>query len=141
MASRTTNKSTLKSTIVDAPVKDEQAGFSFSDMLNGFELPSGKRVLVSFVAAMLIGGCTLYLGMQLTAFLAVGAAMLTGSAFLAFLALFLGYALSILATVIVSGKVQSFILSGDIDRTYEATKAKVSGWFSSAKTKLAGSAA
>lgn len=140
MATRTTTKSTLKPTIVDAP-QAENVGSFFQSMIAGFELPSGKRVLVSFVAAMIAGGCTLYLGMQLTAFLAVGAAMLTGSAFLAFLALFMGYALSILATVIISGKVQSFILNGDIDRTYQATKAKVTGWFSSAKSSMIGGAA
>lgn len=139
------NKSTLKSTIVDAPIKDERAssaeGFSFSDMLNGFELPSGKRVIVSFIVAMLAGACTLYLGMQLTAFVAVGAALLTGSAFLTFITLFMGYALSILATVVLSGKVQSFILSGDIDRTYLAAKSKVTGWFGSARNQFSGSAA
>lgn len=138
MAARTSAKASLKPTVVDAPIKDERAaseGFSFSDMLNGFELPSGKRVLVSFVIGVLAGGVTLYTGMQLTAVLAIGAAMLTGSAFIAFLALFMGYALSILATVVVGGKVQSFILNGDIDRTYEAAKTKLTSWLDSARNK------
>lgn len=139
MATRTTNKASLKSTVVDAPIKDERAssaeGFSFSDMLNGFELPSTKRVLVSFIIGVLAGGVTLYMGMQLTAMLAMGAAMLTGSAFIAFLALFMGYALSILATAVIGGKVQSFILSGDIDRTFIAAKSKVTEWLGSAREK------
>jgi len=137
MTTRTT-KATLKSTVVDAPIKDERAtseGFSFSDMLSGFNLPSGKHILVSFVIGVLAGGVTLYVGMQLTAMLATGAAMLTGSAFIAFLASFMGYALAILATAIIGGKAQSFILNGDIDRTYEAAKATVTGWFGSARDK------
>lgn len=140
MATRTTNKASLKSTVVDAPIKDERAtsgGFSFSDMLNGFDLPSGKRVLVSFIVGVLAGGVALYMGMQLTAMLAIGAVMLTGSAFIAFLALFMGYALSILATAVIGGKVQAFILSGDIDRTFIAAKSKVTGWLGSAREKAA----
>ena len=145
MATRTTRTSTarptLKADIVDAPAKDETHGSSFEGLFDSLQLPSGKRVLVSFIVAMLAGGCVAYLGMQLSMYLMVGAALLTGSAFLSFIAGFLAYALTILATVVVSGKVQTFILSGDIDRTYESAKTKVTGWFSSAKTKLAGSAA
>lgn len=142
----TTRKSTasnarvLKSTVVDTP-QQEEASFNFGDFAASLGLPSGKRVIVSFIAAILIAGTTLYLGMHLSMYLAVGAALLTGSSFIAFLCMFLGYALSILASVVVGGKVQSFILNGDIDRTYEAAKSKVTGWFGSARNMVSRSAA
>lgn len=126
----------LKSTVVDAPIKDE-ASFSFSTLAEQLGLPSGKRVLVSFIVSMLAGAVTAYVLNQVVMALAIGALVLTGSAFITFIVMFMGYALLVLSTVVISGKVQTFILTGEIDRMYESTKTRVTGWLGSAKSKAA----
>lgn len=122
----------------DESVSQAQAHESIFASLN---LPSGKRVLVSLFSSLFIGGCTGYLGTALTMYLAVGCAVLTGSAFLTFMVAFIGYALAILATFIVTGKAQAFILSGDIDRCYQKVSDKVVNLLGFAKTKFNWSAA
>jgi len=127
--------SSKKATVIEDSAAPDS--FSFTESLHGlfeqFELPSGKRVLISFIVGILAGGVTAYLGATLTMYLTVGAALLTGSAFIAFMVMFIGYALSILATAALAGKVQSFILSGDIDRCYQKVSSRVVGWFGASK--------
>lgn len=125
-----------KATVVEDVTPKSEAFFDFKSLLGQFELPSGKRVIVSLVAAVVIAGCASYLGMSLVSYLVVGAALLTGSAFITFMVAFLGYALTIIASMVIGGKVQAFILSGDIDRCYQNVSNRVSGWFGSAKNKL-----
>ena len=107
-----------------------------NDLLGGFKIPTGRRLLVSFIANLLLSGTAMYLGFSLTMYLAVGAALLTGSAFLVFMCMFIGYALSILASVIAGAKLQTYILTGGIDATYESAKTRVTGWFGKAKAKF-----
>lgn len=122
-----------KPTIVDEPVTAGEAQRSIFDALN---LPSGKRVLIAFITSVFAGACTAYSGISLTAYLAVGCAVLTGSAFLVFIISFIGYVLALLACVITVGKVQNFILSGDIDRCYQKCSNTVLGLFGSARNKF-----
>lgn len=135
MATTRTRNASFKSTVVDAPVKDEQAHSAFADMFSSLGIPSGKRVLASFIISMLAGAITAYALNQVVVALAVGCAMLTGSAFITFIVMFMGYALLVLSTVVLSGKVQSFILNGDIDRVYHNAKSAVTGWLGSARDK------
>lgn len=132
----------LKATVAQgAQQHNEEVHASHStidDILSSFGLPSRQRAIIAFVANLLVSGTSIYLGMQLTAYMALGAAVLTGSAFLTFMVLFIGYTISIFAGVILGGKVQAFILDGSIDRTYESAKTKVTGWFGKAKAKVAG---
>jgi hypothetical protein len=123
----------LKPTIAEKPVSRDQAEQSIFEALG---LPSGKRVIVSFISGILAGGCTAYLGTSLITYLAVGCAVLTGSAFLTFMLMFIGYVIAILATGLVGGKVQAFILSGDIDRCYQKYSDMVGNTLGSLKNKI-----
>lgn len=106
------------------------------DLLGGFKIPTGRRLIVSFIANLLLSGAAMYLGFSLTMYLAVGAALLTGSAFLVFMCMFIGYTLSILASVVAGAKLQTYILTGGIDRTYESAKTRMTGWFGKAKAMV-----
>ena len=129
----------VKPTIVqDEPVTQAEAEQSIFEALN---LPSDKRSVIAFVAGLIAGASTLYSGLSVVAYLAVGAAVLTGSAFLVFLISFVGYAVMLLASIIACGKLQSFILSGDIDRCYQKYSDTAINWFGIAKNKLNWSAA
>lgn len=133
MATRTSSKFNASTT----KVEDTHASHdTINELLGGLKLPSGRRIIVSFIANLLLSGTAMYLGFSLTMYLAVGAALLTGSGFLVFMLMFIGYAISILASVIVGAKLQAYILTGGIDETYESAKTKVTGWFGKAKAKL-----
>lgn len=127
-------KATVKPTITAAPAPEREESSFMRYIFDRFERDDAPQVSLGRTVAALIlglaaGGALCYLGLQLTAYLAVGCALLTASEFLVFLVSFIGTALAILGSVVITGKVQAFILDGGIDRTYN----KVRGWIT---TKL-----
>ena len=112
-------------------------GFDFTTLMEEMNLPTGRRVVVALLAGIVAAGCVTYVGTSLVGYLVVGAAVLTGSAFLTFMIAFIGYAIAIIASVLVGGKVQDFVLSGKIDKCGGKACAFVAGWFTSAKRPVA----
>ena len=129
-----------KKASIPQPAESVSADETYESIFDALNLPSAKRILVSLVAGLFAGACTAYLGTSLTAYLAVGAALLTGSAFLTFLCLFVGYALTILASMLLSGKVLTFVLLGEVDRCYKKVSMSVADVFGSFKNKFTWSA-
>lgn len=103
----------------------------------GIVVPTGTRVIISLVAGLFVGGASIYMGAQVAAYLTLGAMLLTGSAFISFVMYFIAMGLAIAASFVLGGKMQSFVLSGDIDRTYEKCKSRVLGFFATAKREVA----
>ena len=132
-------KTPLKASVVEdaafteVPQSDATFGASFADIFAGFEIPSGKRVIVSLIAGLVVAACTAYVGISLVAYLTVGAMLLSGSAFLTFIVSFLGYVLTLLLSLYSFGKVQAFILTGGVDRCYQNASSFVGGLFGSKK--------
>lgn len=110
-------------------VSDASFRESLASMFGGFEMPSGKRVIISLVASVVLGGIAGFLGAQLVAMMVAYAATLTTSAFLLFMIQFVGYALTIMASVFIGGKLQALILDGGIDRSFSKTKDYITGLF------------
>lgn len=104
-------------------------GATMNSMFNNFELPSGKRVIVALAAGLIVAGCAGYLAGPLVAYVTAYAAVLTGSAFITFMVQFIAYAVLLLSSLMLGGKVQAFILNGDIDRCYSASASYVRGLF------------
>lgn len=134
-------KGNVKGSIPEAQrAEAKPAAFSreaFEQMISGFELPSGKRIIVSMLAGIVLAGGLTYLGINLVVMATVGAAMLTGSAFISFMVMFIGYALTIIAAAVLGGKFQAYVLSAGIDRDAKrvwnwlgAKTDAVGGWFS-----------
>lgn len=94
------------------------------------EVPSTTRFIVSCVAMVTIGFGIGYVGAILVETLVIASLMLTGSLFIGMAM----YVLGVLATLYTSWKVgnfvNSFIMSGDIDRCYVKYSDKVLNFFS-----------
>jgi len=121
---------------------DVQSAFEkFSDMFDGlgFKIPSGRRMAVSVVTQFLVLGTGIYSGVQLGAVLAVGAMVLTGSAFLSFLLGFVTLALGVYTSLIAAARIGKYIALGEIDNDIKTAKAWVSSKWSSVKSRFASS--
>lgn len=132
----------LRATVVETPEPaqpDDTKSFSdmFKEFVNGSDLPSGKRIIVALAANLVLTGTLGYLGIALTSYLVVGASVLTGSAFLVFMVAFIGYAITLIASMMAGSKLQSAILDGSLERGFASARSKVSGWFSRATESVA----
>jgi hypothetical protein len=110
---------------------------SLFSTVDGFALPSGKRVIISLVAGVVLAGVAGFLGAQLVTMMTVYAATLTTSAFLLFMIQFVGYALALIGATFIGGKLQAAILDGGIDRGFNKAKSYVGGLFGSATKTVA----
>lgn len=126
-------RSKIKATIIDNDTQRVDGEATMGSFFASLGLPTYKRAIVAFITSVLITGASVYIGTQLTVYLAFGAAVLTGSAFIMFMTMFLGYAITVLASLILGGKVQTFILDGSIDRVAMSAVSAVSGWLKDAK--------
>lgn len=112
---------------------------NFTEMFADFKLPSGRRMLCSVVAQFFVLGTGVYSAVQVGAVLAVGAAVLTGSAFLTFMVGFLTVALGLYTSLIAAARIGKYIALGEIDDDIKTAKAWVSGKWSSVKSHFASS--
>jgi hypothetical protein len=112
---------------------------NFTEMFADFKLPSGRRMAVSVVTQFIVLGTGVYSGVQLGAVLAVGAMVLTGSAFLSFLLGFVTLALGVYTSLIAAARIGKYIALGEIDNDIKTAKAWVSGKWSSVKSHFASS--
>ena len=111
------------------PVSEVTFRETINNMLGGLELPSGKRVIISLVAGVVLAGVAGFLGAQLVTMMVGYAATLTTSAFFLFMVQFIGYALTFIAAAMLGGKLQAVILDGGIDRGFAKAKGFVTGLF------------
>lgn len=120
----------------DVPESEAEVFGSWRDLMDGFKMPSGRRMAVSVVTQMLVLGTGVYSGFQLGALLAFGAAVLTGSAFLSFLAWFVVTALSVYTSLIAAARVGKYIALGEIDDDMKKARTWVSGKWASLKSRF-----
>lgn len=123
----TRTKLNAKPTITAAPEAPREESSFMRYVFDRFERSGAPEVSIGRTTAALLvgltaGGAAAYLGMQLTAYLAVGCALLTGSQFLVFMVTFIGISLAIIGSIVLTGKVQAYILDGGIDRTYNKVR-------------------
>jgi len=71
-----------------------------------------KFQIASFIANLFVAGTLCYVGMNVVTWLIVGATMLTGSAFLAFMIAFIGYAIVFIGSMAVGSYVAKYIAQG-----------------------------
>lgn len=75
-------------------------------------ISQSKRDIIAFVANLFVAGTTMYVGAMVTETLTIAAVMLTGSAFVAFMIAFIGFSLSIMASVAAGAFVAKYIANG-----------------------------
>lgn len=132
----------VKPTIVHTPASESVLGAVFDEVNTTPEFTM-VRAFVAITLGLAAGGAASYVALQLVA-LAVGAAALTGSMFLVFMILYMGIVLAVISSAIVTGKVQTFVLEGGLDKTYEQACSFVApklvaakNWFGNIRSSIA----
>ena len=107
--------------LIDA---DGEAGLSLERLMRdmGAKIPSGRRILVSFVASFITGACVGYAGSMALAWLLAGAILLGAGAFLTFLITVLVWLLTIIGMYLAGKKVGTYIITGRIDEHFASVK-------------------
>ena len=139
-AKRTSTKSTKSTT---KPAEPQAEGATFEDDIGTLfkkykiELPSNTRIILGLVAGLVMGGVTTYMGSVLLGYLVIGAALLSGSAFVALSIYILGLIGVVYAALKTSSVVSHYVYSERVDRDYftardaiASTASTVRGWFS-----------
>ena len=139
----TKSKAQPKATIVDTPfvetvhAQPEAAGPTFFEALRadlGITSVGWKRCAIGAVASLLVTGVLGYLGSHLVAYMALAAAMLSGSMFVAALVYVLGMVAVFYAGYRVGPIVYLAVVDGAVDRAASSAWNKVTGLFTSAPT-------
>lgn len=98
---------------------------AFSDVLIELGAPSWSRAIAGFVVSVAVALGIGWLIGYVVGYAMVGAVVLTGSVMLAGMIYIIGLVISMLLSAIAAGRAYKFVVSGDIDRAYEAAKDKV----------------
>ena len=93
-------------------------------------VPSTTRFVVSCVATLAISFGFGYIGSVIVETLVIASLMLTSSLFLGVAMYIMGVIATLYASFKVAGFVNNYIMSGDIDRSYQKYSNKVVGFFS-----------
>jgi hypothetical protein len=125
--------------IVDPVIDEAQRAYNEAKDNLLSKLPSGKRLLLSTIGALITYASTIWFAAPVIEILVVGAISLTGSAFLGFLVGVVGWFLAIWAGISAGCKAFGFLVSFDTDNIAkvgsdlrDASKRRVSlvrGWF------------
>ena len=101
--------------------------FNFGEFMKmlGVQIPSWKRVLVSFVACFAAGYLIGSVASVLMDIVVTGALSVTGSMFVAWMFYAIGLVIAIYAAFCAGRAISKYILSGSIDQDFVAAK----NWF------------
>ena len=105
--------------------------------LMGVEVPTGKRALWGSVTAVAVTILGTYSGMQLAGYMAVGAIMLTGSAFIAYMLLILGFIAAFVSSMIAASRAAAYVATGQLEKDVIRAKNYITGFFSKPEPKVA----
>ncbi len=137
-----TRKSTRKQTITETPfietvqpsaAQTEEATFeelkaSMKDLFK--DLPSWKRILCAAITSIAVGTAAGYVGITIAGYLTVGAALMTGSMFLAWAIYILGYIVSMYMSYRFSSWSYNNVVDKTVDAKFFAARDWVTGLFS-----------
>lgn len=109
---------------------------NFSNMFEGFKIPSGKRMLCSIVAQLFVISSGVWSGIQVGAYLSLAAMVLTGSGFLAFISWFVAIGISIYGSLVAGARIARYIALGEIDKDIATARTWIGSKFSSLRAKF-----
>lgn len=92
-------------------------------------VPSGKRLLASFVVGLITSMSVGWIGGYLSSALLAGVLLLTGSAFLGWIVYLLGVVLAVAASILAGKFAANYVLSAKLDEHVRSAKSWVSGLF------------
>lgn len=115
---------------------------TIADSLQDIKLPSKTRLFITAIAGVISYAATLYWGVVAAEWFAAAALAFTGSGFIAFVLIFLGYLFAIVAALRVGYSVAKFVIgfnASELTQTVAAAKAAmnrptstIKGWFAPA---------
>lgn len=103
----------------------------------GIYMPTGKLLAVSTIVSLGAGAFTAYGLAQVTAYLVVGAAMLTGSAFVSWLIGVLAIIVTVYMSLVTVSKTFAYMASGQLEQDVVRARGWVTGLFSRDDKKVA----
>lgn len=130
MTARKPAASKAKATVVDTPATDASE-FSYAEMMAslGIEIPSGKQMIAATVTGLATAVLGIYGGVQIAGYVAVGAMLLTGSAFLSFITMTLVAVIAIYSSLIAASRAAAYVASGNLEGDLSRAKNWVTGFF------------
>lgn len=138
MATRNTKTQTA-SAIPEAPLEAEVSSMEMlrsMAAMAGIAIPTGREMLVCLTTSFLVGVAGAYATSALASYVAVGALVLTGSAFLALIAMILTYVVGIYLTLKVTARIGVWIASGNVKSDAVAVKNWATDKLSGFKARL-----
>lgn len=127
--------------VIDTNVSDDQQPVSIMDTIRGFsamagvEMPSNRMLIISTVASCAVGLFSAYSTVQLGGYLAVGAMLMTGSAFLAWAILIMTTLLAAYVALITVSRTFVYMASGKLESDVNRARGWVTGFFGSKKVE------
>ena len=127
--------------VIDTNIRDDQQPVSIMDTIRGFsamagvEMPSNKMLIISTIASCAAGLLSAYSTVQLGGYLAVGAMVLTGSAFLAWAILIMTTLLAAYVALITVSRTFVYMASGKLEHDVSRARGWVTGFFGSKKVE------
>ena len=139
MATKTTATKTATAKAAEQINVAPEAEFSVYEYMRsmavtlGVELPTGRMLLVSTIASLGAGVLTGYSAIQLASYLVVGAAVLTGSAFIAYLIAIIATIGAVYMSLVAVSKTFVYMASGQLEHDLSRAKTYVNGFFARGK--------
>lgn len=127
--------------VIDTNVSDDQQPVSIMDTIRGFsamagvEMPSNKMLIISTVVSCTVGLLSAYSAVQLGGYLAVGAMLMTGSAFLAWAILIMTTLLAAYVALVSVSRTFVYMASGKLESDVNRARGWVTGFFGSKKVE------
>lgn len=103
----------------------------------GKEIPTGRNALWGAVTAVAVTILGTYSGMQLAGYMAVGAIMLTGSAFIAYALLVLGFLAAFVTSLMAASRAAAYVANGQLEKDVVRVKNYFTGFFKKSEPKAA----
>lgn len=130
---------------VEAIQADEE--ISLLDMMRnvgasiGVEIPTGRQMIAGSITMVIVSVMGTYSAIQIASYVAIGAALLTGSAFIAFLLSLLVVVAGIYAALIAASRASAYVASGKLEEHAARAKNYITGFFRPAAPKTVAEAA
>lgn len=153
MATRSTKSTSAQTATAQAaeqvtqPHVEAHEDISLLDMMRnvgasiGVEIPTGRQMIAGSITMVIVSVMGSYSAIQVASYVAVGAALLTGSAFIAFLLSLIVVVVGIYAALITASRASAYVASGKLEEHAVRAKNYVTGFFRPAAPKTVAEAA
>lgn len=107
----------------------------------GIEIPTGRQMIAGSLTMVAVSVMGSYSAIQVASYVAVGAAVLTGSAFIAFALALIVAVLGFYAAMIAASRASAYVASGKLEEHVVSVKNYFTGFFRPAAPKTVAEAA